>query len=169
MQSISINFARLEAAGYDFSLGYDFEYEGNEIAMRLGGTKVDKIDQFFNPLEPDEADNELGEIRRPEWAGNFNLSWTVGDLAVGWQTQYQGEQLLGFVEIDTAQARYGDAVFMDEVFVHDINFNFQATDEIMFYGGINNITEEEPFITSRSIPASVRGRYFFLGVNFTLE
>lgn len=166
MRAISINFAEVKSDGYDFAMGYDFNWDEHEIGLKLGGSKVNEV-VFINDLG--DVDNELGEARRPEWAGNFNLDWTYGDLTVGWQTQYQGEQLLNFVEIDTAMARYGDAVFMDETFVHDINFSFQASDEILVYGGINNVTDEEPFITSRSLPASVRGRYFFLGLNFSIE
>lgn len=169
MKSTSINFAKLETDGIDFSFNYDFSYEEHEFALKLAGTQLKELNQFTNPLDLTQVDVELGEVRRPEWAGNFNINWTVGDLTVGWQTQYQGEQLLNFVEIDTAQARYGDAVFMDEVFIHDVNFSFQASDEVTIYGGINNIAEEEPFITSRSLPVSVRGRYFFLGVNFSIE
>ena len=166
MRTISENFSRLESSGYDFAMSYDFMWAESEFTLSLGGTKVNEV-QFINDLG--DIDDELKEIRRPEWAGNFNLNWRLGDLNVGWQTNYQGEQLLTFVEIDTQQARYGDAVMMDETFIHDINFSYQFDDEISMYGGINNITEEEPFITSVAWPASIRGRYFFVGINFLLN
>lgn len=169
MRATSINFAKLETDGYDFSFGYDFTWDEHEIGLSLAGTKVEKLNQFNDPLNPTTVDVELGEVQRPEWAGNFNLDWTYGDLTVGWQTQYQGEQLLNFVEIDTAMSRYGSAVFMDEVYLHDVNFTYQLSDELMVYGGINNLTDEEPFITSYATPVSVRGRYFFLGLNFSIE
>ncbi|BDX08399.1 hypothetical protein [Planctobacterium marinum] len=66
-------------------------------------------------------------------------------------------------------ARYGEAVFMDAVYLHDVNFSYQLTDDVMVYGGINNLSDEEPFITAYATPVSVRGRYFFMGVNVVLE
>ncbi|MBE1299412.1 MAG: TonB-dependent receptor [Alteromonadaceae bacterium] len=168
MTSTSINFAKLETSGWDFAVAYDFNYDEHEFGLSLGGTKVNKLNQFSNPLDLSDVDPELGEIRRPEWAGNASLSWTMGDLNVNWQTQYQDEQLLQFVEIETAEALYGDAVMMEETFIHDINMTFRATDELMVYGGINNITDEMPFITNAAYPASIRGRYFFLGLNYTM-
>lgn len=169
LRSTSINFAKLETDGYDFSFSYDFDYEDHEFGVSLSGTKVNELNDFANPLDLTDVDPELGEFRRPEWAGNLNLSWTMGDLSVGWQTQYQDEQYLLFVESETAQALYGDSVLMDATYVHDINFTFQLTDEVEVYGGINNISDENPFITNVAFPASARGRYFFMGVAFSME
>ncbi len=169
MTSTSINFAKLETSGVDFAIAYDFTWDEHEFDISVGGTKVNELDFFNNPLDLTDVDPELDEIRRPEWSGNVSLGWTMGDLSVGWQTQYQDEQLLQFVEVETYEALYGEAVMMDETYVHDINFTYQFDDEVMVYGGINNISDEQPFITNVGYPASVRGRYFFFGVNFSME
>lgn len=169
LKSTSINFAKLETDGYDFSIAYDFSYDEHDFGVELSGTKVNELNDYTNPLDLTDVDPELGEFRRPEWAGNLNLSWAVGDFSLGWQTQYQDKQYLLFVESETAKALYGDSVLMDETYVHDINFTFQVDDEIQVYGGINNITDENPFITNTAFPASARGRYFFFGVNYSIE
>jgi len=36
------------------------------------------------------------------------------------------------------------------------------------YGGVQNLTDEEPFMTQPSFPTSPRGTYFFFGVTATL-
>lgn len=165
MKSTSINFAKRETSGYDFSISYEFSIEDHEFDFGITGTKVDELNDFNNPLDPEEVDPELGEIRRPELAGNVTLDWTYGDLKIGWQGQYVDEMLLGFVEIETAAALYGDAVIQDDMWVHDLNVRYDIDDSLQVYGGINNLTDEEPYITNYAYPVSARGRYVFFGFN----
>jgi iron complex outermembrane receptor protein len=86
---------------------------------------------------------------------------------VQWQTQYQDEQLLAFIEIDTVDALYGDAVKQDEFWQHDIAVSYAFRETMSVYGGVRNVTDEQPFITNFGYPASPRGRYFYLGLNMS--
>lgn len=165
MNSTSINFAKRETSGYDFSIGYVFSIEEHEFDFGITGTKVDELNDFTNPLDLTDVDVELGEIRRPELAGNVTLDWTYGDLKVGYQAQYVDSMLLGFLEIDTARDLYGDSVFQDEMWIHDLNVRYNLDDNLQVYGGINNISDEEPYITNFAYPVSARGRSVFLGFN----
>ena len=76
--------------------------------------------------------------------------------------------LLRFTSIETAQTLYGDAVFMEETWIHNINARYNYSDEITIYGGIKNVTQEDPFSTNFAIPASARGRMLFLGGTYRL-
>jgi len=76
--------------------------------------------------------------------------------------------LLGTVEIETADTLYGNAVIMDETWIHDISASYNYNDEITIYGGIRNISEEDPFMTERAFPVNPRGRMFFLGGTYRL-
>ncbi|MCC2617333.1 TonB-dependent receptor [Aestuariibacter halophilus] len=165
MKSTSINFAKRETSGYDFTLDYQFEVDKHRFEFGIAGTKVDELNDFNNPLDLTDVDPELGEIRRPELAGNVTLQWQYENLTVGWQGQYVDEMLLAYVEIETAQALYGDAVFMDDMWIHDLNARYVLDDNLEVYGGINNVTDEEPFITNYAYPVSARGRYVFMGFN----
>lgn len=168
LRSTTINFARLEATGIDFAAKYQFNIGEHNFEIAVQGSDVDKLDFFTNPSDLSEVDNELGEVNRPEQAGNIYLTWDWGDWHVGWQAQYLGDQLVSFVEIDTAKTLYGDAVFMDELWIHDLNARYVFADSLTFYGGVKNITEEDPFGTDRAYPASPRGRFFFFGVNYQM-
>lgn len=168
LRSTSINFAKLETSGFDFSAKYAFEVGRHGFDVTVQGTKVNEIDFFTNPTDLTEVNPELGEVGRPDLAGNVFLAWTFGDLRVGWQSQYLGEQLLQFVEIETADTLYGPAVFMDDMWIHDLNARYLVNDNLMVYGGVRNVTEEEPFITNFAYPASPRGRFFFLGVDYQM-
>ena len=167
---IDINFARLEADGIDASVGYNFGFGAHDFEVSVTGTKVNSLNNFTNPTNLNDVDVELGEILRPELAGNVLLRWTWGDVSVGWQSQYLGAMLLGGgrVEIDTAQTLFGDAVFLNGVWIHDLNARYDAGDNLTLYGGINNVTHTDPFISENAFPATPRGRMIFFGVTYGL-
>lgn len=168
LRSTDINFAKLESSGIDLSASYNFSIADHNFGVTVQGTDVGEIDRFTNPADLTEVDPELGEVNRPELAGNIHLSWEWGNLSVGWQSQFLDDMLVSFVEIETAQTLYGDAVFMDETWIHDLNATYTFSDEITIYGGIKNLTQEDPFGTDRAFPASPRGRMFFLGGTYRL-
>jgi hypothetical protein len=71
-------------------------------------------------------------------------------------------------EIETAMANFGPTAFTDsQTFIHSIRGSF-TTDGFSVYGGINNLTDESPFITERAYPVSPVGRYFYIGTTFSL-
>ena len=167
---VDINFARLEADGIDASVGYNFGFGAHDFEVSVTGTRVNSLNNFTNPTNLNDVDVELGEILRPELAGNVLLRWTWGDMSVGWQSQYLGEMLLGSarVEIDTAQTLFGNAVFLDGVWIHDLNARYDAGDNLTIYGGINNVTHTDPFISENAFPATPRGRMIFFGGTYSL-
>ncbi len=168
LQSTDINFAKLETSGVDVAVSYDFVVGAHNFGVSVQGTDVNELDFFTNPSDLNEVNPELGEVLRPERAGNVFLSWDYGDVSVAFQSQYLDEMLLSFVEIETAETLYGDAVFMDETWIHDISASYIYNEEITIYGGIRNLSEEDPFSTDNAFPASPRGRMFFLGGTYRL-
>ena len=165
-----INFAKLETDGIDLSATYDFDIGEHNFNVSVTGTEVKALDFFTNPLDLTEVNPELGEIYRPELAGSLYLRWNWGGLSVGWQSQYLGEMLIGGgrLEVETAMTLFGPSVFMDEVWIHDLNARYVVNDELTVYGGINNVTQTSPFITENSFPATPRGRMIFLGGTYRL-
>ncbi len=169
LRQTQLNFAKIEASGYDFAAGYDFSAWGNDFGASLVGSKQEKLDQFPDPADPTFVDPELGEIQRPEWAANLTLTWDRGPFGLGFQTSYQGEQALQGVEIEAIE----DGVFTpedaiaDETYIFDVFGSFTASESLEFYGGVNNIADEEPFRTNEAWPVGPRGRFFFVGVRYT--
>lgn len=163
-----INFARLEAAGIDASVNYEFHMGAHYFQVTATGTNVRSLDNFTNPNNLHEVDVELGEILRPELAGNLFLRWSWRDLSVGWQSQYLGEMLLGTarVEIDTAYTLFGDAVFLDGIWIHDLNARYDVGHDLTIFGGVNNVSHTDPFISENAFPATPRGRMIFLGASY---
>lgn len=160
-----LNIGKLEAAGVDFAARYQFEVGASQVELGLSGTWMDRIDRFFDPLNPEAVDPELGELQRPEWAGNFNAAVDFGAVRLGYQMQYLDSMALRDVEIETADTLYGPAGFADETYIHDLSASWQINDSYMVYGGINNIGDETPFLTEFAFPVSPVGRFFFVGLD----
>ena len=163
-----MNFASLDARGIDAQIGYDFEVGANEFNVTLNGTWMERLNEFFDPGDPTAVDPELGELQRPEFSGNVFVNYRRGPFALGWQTQFQDEQGLRAVEIETVATVYGPAGITDSVFIHDLNASYDVSEQVQVYGGVNNILDREPFITENAYPVSPLGRYFFLGARFQM-
>ncbi|MCH7981578.1 MAG: TonB-dependent receptor [Proteobacteria bacterium] len=160
-----LNIGKLVASGFDFAVRYQFAVQAAEVSLGIAGTKMEKIDRFFDPSNPAAVDPELGELQRPEWGGNFNATVGIGRVNLKYNLQYLGEQALRDVEIETVDVLYGPAGIADETFVHNISFSVDLNESYQIYGGVNNIGNERPFLTELAFPVSPLGRYFFLGLN----
>lgn len=168
LRSSDINFAQLKTDGYDLTANYTFDISDHNFEISVTGTKVNELNFFTNPTDSTAVNPELTEINRPELAGNIFLGWNWGNLSVGWQAQFLDEMLESGLEVETANALYGPSVLLDETWIHDLNATYIWNDKLTVFGGINNVTQETPFITTNAFPASPRGRMMFLGANYTL-
>jgi len=168
LQQSTLNFAAVETSGFDFSAKYAFEIGAHGFDVTVQGTSVDEINDFENPLDPSFANPELLELNRPDLAGNVFLNWSWGDLQVGWQSQYMGEMLYGGIEAETYMTLYGPVALNEEFWLHDISASYIVNDELMVYGGVKNLTDEKPFFTENAFPASPRGTFFFIGVDWSM-
>ena len=57
---------------------------------------------------------------------------------------------------------------MVTTWIHDLNVRYIVNDELTVYGGINNLTHTDPFISENAFPVSPRGRMIFLGGTYRL-
>lgn len=162
-----VNFARIEARGYDFAAAYGFSIGQNDIALRVIGTKQERLDFFTSRTDPTAVDPALREFRSPEWAITGNLAFRRGPLMLGWQTQYQSDQAHVGVEIETIDNLFGPDGMAGESFVHNFSFSYDLRDHVRIYGGVNNVENRAPFMSTQSWPVGPRGRFFFMGVDVT--
>jgi outer membrane receptor protein involved in Fe transport len=163
LRQTQLNFGRLETAGVDATIAYNFALGENRFALRATANWTDKLNQFFDPVNPDIVDPELGETGFPEWSGVGSATWSNGPYSLTYRLQYIGKQALAGVEIERQDVEFGPAGTGPEYYVHDISFSIDATERFTFYGGVNNLTDEEPFANRASYPVSPIGRFFFVG------
>lgn len=163
-----LNFGRLETAGIDGMVGYNFDIGENEFGVRVVGNWTDYIDQFFDPADPTAVDPGLQELGFPEFSGTASLTYSRGPFSIRYGVQYLGEMTIGGVEIEDAETVAGEFAFHDETFIHDVTVTYDLGNATIF-GGVNNLTGEDPFRELLSYPVSPYGRYFFLGVRFSSD
>ena len=173
LRQSSLNFARQETAGIEASMQYRFGVGDFDFTFNAAGTWVDKLNNFFDPSDPTLVDPELGELQRPEWAGNASLTADYKNFSLTWSTTYLDSQGLRAVEIeevgDTGADTFSTANGLtSDAFIHNISFNFEATDMINVYGGVNNVFNRNPFLTEQAFPVSPVGTLFFLGATLSM-
>lgn len=159
-----VNFARIESSGYDFAASYQFDLWENDFNIRLIGSKQEALDFFTSRTDPTAVDPALREFRSPEWSAQLNLGWRRGPFSAGWTTLYQSDQAESGVQIETIDTLFGPDGMAGESYAHNLNAAWQVRDNVRLYGGVNNVTDRNPFRTTASWPVGPRGRYFFLGV-----
>jgi hypothetical protein len=72
-------------------------------------------------------------------------------LARGSRAQYLGKQLLRGASIETFEAQFGDDVVMDKTYLYDLMARYRWSNSVLLFGGIQNLTDEKPFITEFSL------------------
>ncbi len=168
LRQTQINFGKIETAGVDVSAGYNLVLGLNRFSLRGTVNWVEKLDFFFDPGDPTLVDPELQELGRPEWSGVGSLTYGRGPFSITYRLQYLGPQVLRGVEIEDVGTLWGPEVRVGETFIHDVSFSAEVADEVTFYGGINNLTDEEPFANASSYPVSPVGRFLFIGARVRL-
>jgi len=166
MQTGQINFAGLQTSGVDTEIVYNFDLFDGGITLRANATYLDDLTVFRSAFDPSVADDEKGEMQSPEWAGNISARWSGSSFSFGYSAQYIGDQLHRLVEVNEElsfdNARTGTK------WIHNLSADYSISDRYQVYGGVQNLTDEEPFMTQPSFPTSPRGMYFFFGVTATL-
>ena len=176
LDSSSLNFAALEASGVDAAVNYAFDVGLNTFTVNAVGSFQEKLDRFFNPLDLSETNPDLREVQRPEYSGNVRVGWERGPFGLGLQTSYQSNQFMGPITASQAAAELGAPGLTHfetyrgtdetgDTFIFDVNARYEYSDTLSVYGGVNNITDEIPFLNQTAWPVSPRGRFVFLGVN----
>lgn len=170
-----INLAAVETSGIDFRVDYGFDLSkfaetDGRLEFSINGTNFLKNDEVRDVSAPNEVTDVLGTFTRPEWIVNMNVDYLIGDFVIGWRGRYEGSQLLPGLENQDiennpdfiSQTHTGSAV------VHDFSLSYNFKDNLEVYGGINNAFEEDPYLGTLSRPAGPRGRFYFVGVNYTM-
>lgn len=169
LRQTQLNFGEAIAEGVDLNVNYGFELAGFRINTNVAATKQLKLN-FVEPSSPGEEaviDDDLMEMRRPEWSAQLSLNVAKGPFSVSLRSQYLSKMALSG-PIETAVKNFGPDVFTDAFYAHNLSGNYDLSETVRIYGGISNLTDEKPFVTERAYPISPVGRAYFIGVNITL-
>ncbi|MFM2045039.1 MAG: hypothetical protein RLY86_3615, partial [Pseudomonadota bacterium] len=168
LRQTQLNFGRLETSGVDFTVAYTLPLFDGDLGMRVNGNWTEKLNRFFDPINRNLVNPGLHELSVPKWSGLGTLSYSWNGLTLDYSLQYIGKQAVASqIQIERIQSEFGEAGFADPYWVHGISASYDISDSIQIYGGVNNLTNEEPYRASSAYPVSGIGRFFFLGVETT--
>ena len=163
-----LNFSSLEASGIDFQARY--EQDLTFLHPRLGslsgsiaGTWLEDRNNYPFVAEPERANPVKLEQSFPEWAFNTTIQWQLDDLTLSFFSNYQSKQALGSTPIEDIEAY--DPQFSDEFWSHSASMRWDFKDGYAATLGVNNITDESPYLSSVATPVSPIGRTVFLRVS----
>ncbi len=166
LRQVQINFGRIETSGVDMSAAYGFDLGAHSFNLRGSLNWVEKLNRFFNPNDQSQVNPGLLEQGAPEWAGVGSISWmSPGGFGLTWRTQYIGKQAIASaIQIESIDSEFGPDGLAGATWVHDLSASFTWKEGFEIYGGINNLTDEQPFIAARAYPVSGIGRFYFMGM-----
>ncbi len=165
LRQSQINFAALDTRGIDAQINYAFSLGQNNFNLSVNGNWTERLNRFFDPRRPDVPNPGLRELGAPEFAGFGNVTWNRGPVTLNYGVQYiESTAVASVIQIERIDFEFGPAGFAPDYWIHNLAFTLEATDNITFYGGINNLTDEVPYLSSSAYPVSGMGRTFFLGL-----
>lgn len=168
LRQTQLNYGRIETSGVDFVGDYRFDLAGNAFTIGMVANWSEKLNRFFDPVRTQFVNPGLQELGAPKWSGLASLGFARGPLSLRYQMQYLGEQAVASaVQIERVALEFGAEGMADEYIVHGSSGNFEWN-QYTFCAGVNNLTNEKPFLASSAYPVSGMGRFCFAGVKARL-
>lgn len=166
----AVNVAAFTTSGLEISVNYRLRPAADigTFNFRLVGGYLN--DLTFLATVGGVPEQQRNRTYRPNYVGNFDLTWVRGPLSVNYGLGWQGKtQRFTTIEL-RAQPDLVDPKFFNfkERWEHDIQVSYDVADRFTLYGGVNNFTDQQPDLSS-NIPVSSVGRYFFMGAKVKLD
>ncbi len=171
--STQLNFAKIQTQGIDYSVRYTFELgqlaqafeEFGSLTLGITGNRVEKLERFEDPIDESIVNNRLYESGQPRNAFSTFARWRWDRLVLNWQARYWGGFLEFSPRLQNENADRVENAWTGQMWRHDFSGSYDWNDQIRIYGGINNVFDKSPVLSSRVYPVGIIGREYFLGVN----
>ncbi len=152
------------AVNYGMDLSSVFDGDYGTLDQTITATHVFNNIEFPDPLDPEFALPDEGELALPTWIVNYQARWTWNDFSFTWQTRYQNSQLnIGITNEDiVSNPDFADPLNSGDAFVHDASATYRINDYANITFGVNNLSDRKPFIGSLTRPVDPIGRTFFV-------
>ncbi len=164
------NVAEFTTSGLEVSVNYRLRPKADigTFNFRLQGGYLN--DLTFIAAVGGVPEQQRNRTYRPNYVGNFDLTWNRGPLTVNYGLAWQGKtQRFTTIEL-RANPDLVDPRFFNfkERWEHDIQVSYDVDERFRVFGGVNNLTDQQPDLSS-NIPVSAIGRYIFVGAKVQLD
>lgn len=174
------NLATFLASGVDFAFAYNFDASDIGLSDRWGRFQVSSTatyyeNQQFQSLPGDQISDNLvggigdgtpGDTTLPEWKVSSRIAWQVADFGLSLRWAFIDE----VVDRNATEAN-GFIPSVEAYNYFYLNGNWKVNDTFELFGGIDNLTDEQPPIYTSGFQYSTDpstydtiGRYYYVGV-----
>jgi outer membrane receptor protein involved in Fe transport len=164
------NVAEFATAGLELNAVYRTRIGADTtLDLRLIGGYLDKLTQIATPGA--DVEDNADQAFRPRYSLTFSPTLTSGPVTLAYNLRWQ-DGTRRFAKRDTDDnPRFVDPRYFrtKELWQHDVQVDFAATDRFSYYLGVNNLGDQKPDIGfATNVPISPLGRFFYAGarVNF---
>lgn len=166
------NIAAYLTSGYDYSIRYNLDPADLGVDRDIGqfrfaliGNKLRKL--TFQQSATASPTDSLGSEGAPEWQNTFDMTWLWRDLTVNYGLSWFSETRRFSRATRNSQPDYVASGMWNypERSLHDVQVRYSFDDRVTVYGGVNNLTNEEPSWSEYDYPVSPQGRAYYVGLN----
>ncbi|MBI1213537.1 MAG: TonB-dependent receptor, partial [Alphaproteobacteria bacterium] len=148
------NLGSLETSGVDMQIDAKFNADDfgldpswGSVNLRVAGTWVDYYDISGGDVVG--TITETGSV--PEYVATAGIAYAVDDWRFYWSWRYV-DHMVQLVPVDIKSKQY-----------NDIAAEWNVSDHVQFYGGVNNVFDEQPGLLLGGNSNTDSGRYDIIG------
>jgi iron complex outermembrane receptor protein len=165
------NIAVYTTRGYDFTVNYRLDpadfgitHDVGRFDFRLIGNVLKEL--TFNQGGTAAPTNSLGGIGAPELQITFDATWTWHDFALNYGLSYFDETRRFSRATMENEPDYvaPDQWYYPARELHDVQLRYTYDERFSVYGGVNNLTNQEPTWSDYFYPVGPQGRAFYVGL-----
>lgn len=161
------NVAAFRTAGLDLNLNWRIRTGTlGTFNIKAVGGYLDKL-SFVGTPGADPTD-QRGTAFAPKYQANVDVTWNKGPLTLNYGLSWYGKTLRYSNLIVAGDPDYvaPQYLYYKERWVHDIYASVDVGKQFQFYGGVNNVFDQQPDIATTGLggyPTDFRGRFMFVG------
>ncbi|CAH9062388.1 Vitamin B12 transporter BtuB [Pseudoalteromonas holothuriae] len=166
----SINAARFSASGVDVEGMLGFDLALGRLSFRVNASYLDERISEQNPKSGQPIENQAGNREYPRVRANISTTYQYEDLTASINSNYVGSSTFNKTRSD----EYYPSEFGNQVAsytTHNLRVNYQASDEIVVYLGINNFANKKPprlpLLNQGNMYYDAIGRTYRAGVKYS--
>ncbi len=158
------NVAAFRTSGLEVNVNYNFSLEKiGDFQLKFVGNYLNKLTFVDSPGA--EPRSTLGETYQPQYQAFVSASYQKGPFGFTYSLSWWDKTRRYSADRTTGNPTYVDPKYAwyKERWVHNISANFTVNKSMEFYGGVNNLFNQQPDIGSITYPTETSGTSFYAG------
>ncbi len=158
------NVAAFRTSGLELNINYNFSIEKlGEFQLKLVGNYLNKLTFVDSPGA--EPRSTLGETYQPQYQAFVSASYQRGAFGFNYSLSWWDKTLRYSADRLAGNPNYVDPKYAwyKQRWVHNISANLTVNKKMEFYGGVNNLFNQQPDLGSTTYPTETSGTSFYAG------